>query len=207
MRIKVHNLTALTLLFVAASTATPARTADELDREHRIKAAFIYNFIKFVDWPKEKMPDPNEPIVIGIIGDKGLTKAFTPVKDKKIKNRDIIIRYFEGFERLTKPDTGDDRDWNQKMEMLKECHALLLCKCGSKRIASLRQIVKALAGSPVLTISEADGFLESGGIINFLKEEDKVRFEINFAAAKRSKLEISSKLLSLARRILQEEPS
>ena len=207
MKVKVHNLTVLTLVLIAASSASTALAGDRLDREHRIKAAFVYNFIKFVDWPKEKMPDPNEPIVVGVIGDKELIKAFEPVKDKKIKNRNVIIRHFEGFERLTKSDTGDDHNWNQKMEMLKECHALLLCRCGSKPIESLSQIVKALADSPILTISEADGFLESGGIINFLKERDKVRFEINFAAAKRSKLEISSRLLSLARRVLQEEPS
>lgn len=205
MRIKTHNLVALTLVVIAASMAAPAPADDKLDREHRVKAAFVYNFIKFVDWPKEKMPDANEPIVIGIIGYRGFIRAFDPVKDKKIKNRNISVRYFEGFEKLRKSRTGDDRRWNQKMEMLKKCHTLLLCTCDFTQIESSSQIVEALADSPILTIGETDGFLETGGIINFLKEEDKVRFEINAAAAKKSKLRASSKLLRLAKRVIKEK--
>jgi hypothetical protein len=201
---KTHNLIIPALVLIAASMATPAQTGNEVDREHIVKAAFVYNFIKFVDWPKEKMADPNEPIIIGIIGSRDFTKAFDPVKGKKIKNRNISIIYFEGFEKLTKSRTGDDRQWNQKMETLKRCHALLLCTCRSARVENSRQIIKSLTGFPVLTVGETDDFLESGGIISFLEEEDKIRFEINVAAAKRNKLKISSKLLRLAKRVLKE---
>ncbi len=207
MRIRTHNFITLTLVLIAASMATPAQTGDELDREHRVKAAFAYNFIKFVDWPKEKMADANEPIIIGIVGSRDFIKAFDPVKDKKIKGRNIIIKYFEGFEKLKRSRTGDDRQWNQKMEMLKRCHALLLCTCHSARIENSSQIIESLTGFPVLTVGDTDGFLESGGIINFLAEKDKIRFEINAAAAKKSKLKISSKLLRLARRVLKEKGS
>ncbi|MHC4118478.1 MAG: YfiR family protein [Planctomycetota bacterium] len=203
MSIKTHKLIVPALVLIAASMATPARSGSELDREHRVKAAFVYNFIKFVDWPKEKMADANEPIVIGVIGYKGFVRAFDPVKDKKIKNKRISIEYFKDFEKLTKSG-ADDHNWNQKMEMLKKCHVLLLCTCNATFIENSSQIVSALEGLPVLTVGDTDGFLESGGIINLLKEEDKVRFEVNVAAAKRNKLKISSKLLRLARRVLKE---
>jgi hypothetical protein len=207
MRTSDHNLITLTLVLTAASMVTPVLAGDRLKREHQVKAAFVYNFIKFVDWPKEKMADPNEPMIIGIIGSRDFTKAFEPVKDKRIKNRKISIRYFEGFEKLSKSRTGDGRNWKRKMEMLRRCHVLLLCTCAVTQIESSSDIVAALAGAPVLTVGEEDGFLESGGIINFLTVEDRVRFEINAAAAKEGKLRISSKLLRLATRVLKEERS
>ncbi len=174
-------------------------------REQQIKAAFLYNFIKFVDWPKEKMADSNEPITIGIIGSKYFVKALEPLIHKKIKNRNISIKYFEGYEKLKKSQEDNDRQWDPKIEALKTCHVLMFCICDSVRIENSSQIIKALKGSPVLTVGETDGFLESGGIINFLMEDKKVRFEINVTAAKKSKLKISSKLLRLAKRVVEEK--
>ncbi len=174
-------------------------------REYQIKAAFIYNFIKFVDWPEEKMADSNEPITIGVIGSEDFIKAFEPVIHKKIKNRNISIKYFEGYEKIERSQEDDDRQWDQKIEALKTCHVLMFCSCYSVRIKDLSQIVKTLKGSPVLTVGETAGFLESGGIINFLMEDKKVRFEINVTAAKKSKLKISSKLLRLAKRVVEEK--
>ena len=120
-------------------------------------------------------------------------------------NRAISIKYFEGYEKLRKSPTGDNRQWNHKMKAMKKCHVLLLCSCDNVRIESPRQIIEALADSPILTVGETDGFLESGGIINFITEEDKVRFEINAAAAKKRGLRISSKLLRLAKRVIKKK--
>lgn len=207
MSIKTRNLIVTALVLIVTSAAVSGSTGERLEREHLVKAAFVYNFIKFVDWPKEKMPDPNKPIIIGVVGSRHFIKAFDPVKDKKLKDRNISIIYFEGFERLKKSQTGEDRLWNEKMEMLKRCHALLLCRCNGTVIESQSRIIESLAGFPVLTIGETDGFLESGGIINFLTIEDRVRFEINAVAAKKAQLKISSSLLRLARRVLKEKGS
>ena len=194
-----------TVLFLVLNT--PKAQADSAEsKEYQIKAAFIYNFIKFVDWPKEKMADSNEPITIGVIGSEDFIKAFEPIIHKKIKNRNISIKYFEGYEKLERSQE-DDRQWNQKMEALKTCHLLMFCYCYSVRIKDISQIIKALKGSPVLTVGETAGFLESGGIINFLMEDKKVRFEINNIAAKEAKLKIRSKLLRLAKRVIPEKPS
>jgi hypothetical protein len=195
----------LTLVMAATSVALSAKAGDALGREYRIKAAFVYNFVKFIDWPEEKMADTNEPIVIGIIGSRDFIKAFDPVRHKKIKNRRISIKYFEGYEKLRKSPTGDNSQWNQRMTILKNCHVLLLCSSDDARIDNLRQIIGELKVSPVLTVGETRGFLESGGIVNFLVEDKKVRFEINAAAAKKSELRVSSKLLRLAKRVIKEQ--
>lgn len=200
---KVYVLAVLALILVVFAHAASA--GSEKSQEYKIKAAFLYNFIKFVDWPEEKMADSNEPIVIGIIGSRDFIKAFEPAKHKKIKNRTISIKHFEGYEKLRKSPAGDNSQWNQKIKMLKKCHVLLLCPCDKSRIDNPQQIVKELRGSPVLTVGEAHGFLESGGIINFLMENEKVRFEINAAAAKKSKFRVSSKLLRLAKRVIKEK--
>ena len=204
MKNKAYIFVVLALVLFLVLNTPKARADSAESKEYQIKAAFIYNFIKFVDWPEEKMADSNEPITIGIIGSKDFIKAFEPVVKKKIKNRNISIKYFEGYEKLDRTQE-DDRQWNQKMEALKTCHVLMFCSYYSVRIKDLSQIIKALKGSPVLTVGETAGFLESGGIINFLVEDKKVRFEINVTAAKKSKLKISSQLLRLAKRVVEEK--
>jgi len=206
MKNKVYILVILILL--AVLFATPAMAAgSEQNRKQQIKAAFLYNFIKFIDWPEEKMADSNEPITIGIIGSEDFINAFEPVKHKKIKDRNISVKYFAGFEKLGKSEKANDPQWNQKIKTLKTCHVLFICTCDSVRIDNSTKIIKALKDSPVLTVGETDDFLESGGIINFLMEDKKVRFEINNTAAKQAKLKISSKLLRLAKRVVDEKPS
>jgi hypothetical protein len=205
MRIKAYIFVVIALVLLVLPIVPKARADSAKSKEYQIKAAFIYNFIKFVDWPEEKMADSNEPITIGIIGSEDFVNAFEPVIHKKVKNRNISIKYFEGYEKLKRAREEDERKWNQKMEALKTCHVLMFCICDSVRLENSSQIIKALKGSPVLTVGETAGFLESGGIINFLMEDKKVRFEINVTAAKKSKLKISSKLLRLAKRVVKEK--
>jgi len=187
---------------------TPAMTADsKQNREQQVKAAFLYNFIKFIDWPEEKMADSNEPITIGIIGSEVFINALEPVKHKRIKDRNISVKYFAGFEKRDKSEKANDPQWNQKIKTLKTCHVLFICTCDSERIENLTKIIKALKDSAVLVVGEMDNFLESGGMINFLIEDKKVHFDINNTAAKKAKLKISSKVLRLAKRVIEEKPS
>lgn len=201
MRTKAFNLTILTLALIAVSVAIPVLADSAASREGKIKAAFLYNFMNFVDWPEDKIADAKQPMTIGVIGSRGFLKALEPLKQKKIKGRKITIRYFPDYEKLKK---SDDHQWTKKMQALKACHTLLLCTCNLPSIESQRQIIKALKDSPVLTVGETNGFLESGGIINFLMDDEKVRFEISNTAAKRAKLKIRSKLLRLAKRVIGE---
>ena len=200
-------MTLTILVLIAALAATPALADDALDQTGQLKAAFVYNFIKFVEWPNEKSVDHGKPITIGIIGSQDFVQAFEPIKHKNIKNRSISIKYFAGYERLSESSEPNDQQWQQAIAVLKACDVLLLCKCNDADTGDTTEIIKALRGSSILTVGETAGFLESGGMINFLMEGNKVRFEINNASAKQAKLRIRSQLLRLARRVVSRKPS
>jgi len=176
-------LTLLAGLFVSPATAQDSESI----REQQIKAAFLYNFINFVDWPEEKMPDNNDPVFIGIIGNEDFAKAFEPIKDKTIRGKTITVKYF--------------KDLNE----LKKCHVVLLCICGPTSVDYSKQVLEILKNSPVLTVGEQADFLEQGGNINFLRVDDKIRFEINLDSVKQNNLKIRSKLVKLAKRVISED--
>lgn len=195
----------LILSLFAAPPAVRAESARE--REHKIKAAFVYNFIKFIDWPEEKMPDKDEPITIGVVGSDTFVKAFDPVKNKTVKGRRLAIKWFGELDKLRKSQKENDSAWKDKLKALKKCRVLFICTCESGKKEVPVEIIKALTGSGILLVGEVPGFLEKGGVINFVMEKKKVRFEINSTAAKRNKLKIRSQLLRLAKRVYEEDPS
>lgn len=207
MKTKAFNLAILTLALIAASVAIPVMADSALSRKDKIKAAFLYNFFNFVDWPEAKIADSNQPITIGIIGSRDFLEAIEPVQQKKAKGRRIAVKYFPGYEKLKKSQDTNDAQWNKKMETLKSCHVLFLCTGDLGPIGSSGRIIKALKGSPVLTVGETEGFLQSGGMINFLMEDERVRFEINNTAARQAKLKIRSKLLRLAKSVIGKKTS
>ncbi len=184
-----------------AAIAPRARADSTSSREYQVKAAFLYNFIQFVDWPEEKLADSNESIIIGIIGRDPFGNAFESVKDKKVKGRDVVIKRFKSFEELEKSTEKDKTKSDQEIETLTKCHLLFIC---SSERRNLKKIINTVKDYDVLTVSEMKGFLEAGGIINWFVEEKKLRFEINITAAERAKLKIRSKLLRLAKRIVEE---
>jgi hypothetical protein len=174
----------------------------QLDREYPIKVGFVYNFMKFTHWPTELVEDhnnsntsdSNEPMTIGIIGEDPFGKSFDVLKKKLVRGRKIVLRRFQGFEAVQQS--------SERLEAIQKCHVLFI---GSSKEEEVRHIIDLVEDHAVLTIGETKGFIESGGIINFIQEKKKVRFEVNIIAAKHSKLQISSKLLALARRIIKEE--
>lgn len=207
MRTKVYVLLVLIFPLFLVPIVPRVRAESTSSREYQIKAAFVYNFMNFVDWPKDRIADANQPIIIGVIGCEDFVKALKPIEQKKIKGRKILIKYFPGHENLRKPESSDDSRWKRKIAALKVCHVLLLCTFDNASIESSAEIVKALRGSPILTVGETSGFLTSGGMINFLMKDEKIRFEINNTAAKRAGLKIRSKLLRLAERVIGQEAS
>ena len=198
-------LIVLVLFLIPASLTAGNSGGPAQSQEHEIKAAFLYNFMKFIEWPTDKMGDANEPVVVGLIGSKDFMKVMEPIVQKKIHNRNITLKYFADYEKLKKPQEADEEQWKQKMEALKSCHLLMFCSYDSVRVEAAGEIIKALRDSPVLTVGEEDDFLESGGMINFLMEDRKVRFEISAVAAKKGKLKISSQLLRLAKKVIEED--
>ncbi|MEO7144602.1 MAG: YfiR family protein [Bryobacteraceae bacterium] len=152
----------------------PARTASE----YQVKAAFVYNFAKFVEWP----PPVDGPAGFCVFGEATVFSALEQVvRGKLIAGRTVEVKRLKQVE--------DPR---------RECQILFIAG-GDAGSAQERAAALAEGSSAgVLTIGESDGFLESGGIINFLLKDKKVRFEINLAAARKARLTISSKLLQLA---------
>ena len=201
MRIKVYILVVLALALFVMPIAAGAREQSAQSREHQIKAAFLYNFIKFVDWPKEKFGNGDGPIIIGLIGADPFGDVFEPIKDKKIKGRGIVIKRFKSFEELKKSSGEDNPESGRKIEALTKCHLLFICD----KEKNFKEIINSVKGHSVLTVGEVKGFLESGGIINFLMEEKKIRFEVNIVAARQAELKIRSKLLRLAKRVVKED--
>jgi hypothetical protein len=218
MKNKVYILVILILL---AAFVFPAMAVDPASSsEYQIKAAFIYNFMKFIEWPKgttskgadgENSREPkkdddkkDEPIVIGIVCDNPFGKAFELIIKKKIKDRKVIIRKFEGLREYKA------RDKDKYMEEYEAKYGKALRKCEVLFIYSTQEcyceeIVGIVKDSSVLTVGETKDFAAKGGVIGFVVEKKKVRFEINLAAAKRAKLKISSKLLRLAKRVIEEK--
>ena len=204
MRIKAYIFVVLALALILAPLAVEGWANSAQNREYQIKAAFLHNFIKFVDWPKEKAADSNEPITIGIIGKSPFGNAFEPLKTKKLKGRSVVIKRFKSFEELKKSGEKDKTELDRKIEDLRKCCLLFIC---SSEKENLGEIIDSVKDSSVLTVGDTKGFLEAGGIINFLMEEEKLRFEINVTAAEHAKLKIRSKLLRLAKRVVEEKSS
>lgn len=146
--------------------------------EYEVKAAFLYNFTKFVEWPTEATTDSGATFSLCVLGEDPFGKAFDSIQGEKIINKKLVINRFK------------------ELHDIEKCRILFISESEEKR---LTQILKSLKGLHILTVSDTEGFAQQGVIINFYLEQNKVRFEINVDAARRSGLKISSKLLNLAR--------
>lgn len=146
--------------------------------EYQIKAAFLFNFAKFVEWPPQAFPEPASPLVIGILGANvfGDNLEHT-IQNKTINNHPLQFKTFDRVSEVT------------------NCQVLFISASEESRF---NNIIETLHGLNVLTVSESNHFLEAGGMVNFVLENNRVRFQINNQAAQKAGLKISSKLLSLA---------
>jgi hypothetical protein len=152
---------------------------DAAPSEYQVKAACIYNFTKFVQWPQEAFPESSSPFIIGVIGDDPFNGELQrAVQNKDVGGRTFVVRHIRNAEEA------------------KSCQILFVSRSVRK---SMGDILATVSNLPVLTVSETDRFVQAGGTINFVIEQNKVRFEINAEAAKKAGLKISSKLLNLGR--------
>jgi hypothetical protein len=175
-----------------ASAAPRAQSQSPVSSEYLIKAGFIYNFANLVQWPSTSFSQPDSPIVICILGDDPFGTTLDQVLDgKKVNGRPFVIRRIKSVAELQRSVANP-----------KECQILYVSSSEMPHLAETIQMVK---DTPILTIGEKPGFAKSGGIINLVLEENRVRFEVNVDAAKEADLNISSRLLALAR-IVQSPP-
>jgi hypothetical protein len=161
----------ISILFVLTASA---QTIDE----YQVKAAFLYNFAKFVEWPALTFKTDKDPLRICVLGQNPFGNALVETAGgKTVVGRPLVV--------------SDISDVSQGAD----CQILFI---GSSERKRLRSIFTELRATGVLTVGETEGFAVQGGIVNFKLEDGRVRLEINIEAAGQAKLRISSKVLSLA---------
>jgi hypothetical protein len=208
MRIRALILWFSTVVALTTSLAGTVRADAAPSREYSLKAAFLHSFMMFVDggrfhWESSpKRPtDPNERIQIGIVGQSPFGDAFKPLRNRTVRDRFVVIKQFKGLSELTDEDGRIPKEHPQ-IEAIRQCHMLFICASEKPYIKPILSPIRTLG---ILTVADTPGFLEAGGMINFVIEDKKVRFEINTAAAARAHLQIRAKLLRLAQRVITHD--
>jgi hypothetical protein len=158
-----------------------AKSAGQSPTEYQVKAAYLFNFLKFVEWPDDPVAEPHGKWVIGFVGDTPIGDELAQlIAGKNVLGRDLQVKKF------------------QAADNLRACNILFISESEKKR---LPPILAELRGSSVLTVADMDDFIGSGGMIQFVVEDARVRVAIDVGATGRARLKVSSKLLSLARTV------
>ncbi|HEV7680815.1 MAG TPA: YfiR family protein [Pyrinomonadaceae bacterium] len=153
-------------------------SAQQVSNEYQIKAAFLYNFSQFVEWPAGAFPNAQAPLIIGVIGDDPFGSYLDDlVKGEKVNNHPLVVQRF------------------RRVDEIKSCHVLFVSRSEAKQVD---QILSNLRSRNILTVGDFEDFAQRGGMIRFITENNKIRFRINVGVAKVAKLTISSKLLRAA---------
>lgn len=157
----------------------------QVPKEYQVKAALLYNFTKFVEWPPGRFDTEHAPLIIGVFG-KNLFGAElqNAVQGRKLGTHDIVVK------QLTSTD---------------EAATVHLLFVPTAEDAHTPALLQTLQNQPVLTVGESAAFAKSGGMINFVLEGDKVRFEINGDASAQAGLRISAQLMKLAKTVRRHE--
>jgi len=169
---------------IAAAVSSPA-TAYSQDmgavKEYKVKVAYIYNFARYIKWPKDAFADRESPFVIGILGDAPFGNTLQRVvESRKIRDRRIVVRHFAA-----------PRDYES-------CQILFVT--GTVDVEAQKEIVNLTKGMPVLIVGETANFASQGAGINFYHDiDDTIGFEINVDNLKRRHLMVDARLLKLAR--------
>ena len=169
----------ITLILVClALCGSPAGSAEVGQiSENQVKAAYLFNFAKFVEWPASAFPGAGAPLTIGIIGKGPLGEAQEALTGRLAKGRRVQVRQFS------------------RAEEVAGCQILYIA--GSEK-QHLREILRALPPSGVLTVSDIKHFCSQGGMIGLVVRGEKIQFEINIGNAERAGLKLSSQMLKLA---------
>jgi hypothetical protein len=146
--------------------------------EYEVKAAFLYNLARFVEWPKEALGARAAQFQLCVYGQDPFDGALTPIEGKEIDGKEVVVRRLGPTESVA------------------GCHMVFV---SASQQHELGLLIHKLAEKPVLTVGDTPGYAKDGVIVNFYLEQRKVRFEINVQAAKSAGLRMSSKLLALAK--------
>ncbi len=168
-----------------ARATTEAATAGQLS-ERSVKAAFLYKFLGYTEFPSTAFANAAAPLVIGVLGaDEVALELGRIVAGRSVNNRAIVIRA------LREGEAGSG------------VHLLFVGGADSARV---QRAVRAAPAGPLLLVSEADNALQLGSVINFRIIDDRVRFDVSLEAADRNNVKLSSRLLTVAHQVLKGPP-
>jgi len=183
-RLRVCWAPCMLLLAVLCSLANTSTARDNpASLEYEIKAAFLYKFGQYVDWPENSFENKESPIVIGVAASAdfvGILRSAT--SHRSIHNRPIEVR------QITDGDPGQPHPG--------QLHLLFI---GRSHDQQIQRLISQTRGTPTLIITENNAGLDYGGVIGFIIEDERVRFDINLTAAQQRDLYISAQLLKVAR--------
>lgn len=146
--------------------------------EYQVKAAFLFHFTQFAEWPPEAFAEAEQPFVIGVLGDDPFGSYLDEtVLGEAVDTHAMVVRRY------------------RRVEDVEACHILFISQSEADRLA---QILTRLQDRAMLTVSDVPRFTERGGIIEFVMEDNKIRLRINVEAARAAEVTISAKLLRLA---------
>ena len=159
-------------------TLAPCYAQTGTQHEYELKAGVLFHIIEYVEWPKDSLPDDRPAIQIGLLGQTPFPEALEVLDGKTVQGRKLVVK------RLADLSAAGD------------CQVLFIGASEKPRLAAIMAEVKNRA---VLTVGEAEGFAERGGVVNLVAGQNRIVMEINREAAGRARLSISSQLLKLAR--------
>jgi hypothetical protein len=179
---RLARFSAAAALLIAAFGALPAAAQRVEATEASVKAAFLYKFLGYVDWPPSAFPAPDAPFAIGVIGNDEVAAEVAKVAaGRQVNGHPVVVkRAREG-------------------EPLRGLHVVFVGRGAADRLSTL---IRAAQQPALLIVTETERGLEAGSAINFVMAEDRVGFEVSLDAAERNGLKISSRMLGVARRVL-----
>lgn len=149
-------------------------------REEQLKAAFVFNFVRYIDWPVDGQAQPAQIVACVIGSGDAFGQALAEFDGRAVAGRTFTVK------RNVRPDAADS------------CQIAVLADVGDRAVFTS---LDALPGQAVLTVSDVDGFVEAGGMIGLVRNGDRLQFDINAPALQRANLRASSQLLKLARNL------
>jgi hypothetical protein len=174
------NLAKRLALWAVAALFATASWGQAVVSESELKAALVFNFARYVEWPERTFATPDAPLVMCLVGRDRIATAFVALDGRRLQGRAVRAR-------VTPP------------EETRGCHVLFISEPSERQLAA---ILRGVAGQPVLTVSDAEGFIDAGGAIGIVPGEQRLQFEVNRAALGQAQLKASSQLLKLARAVV-----
>jgi len=169
IQLKQLTLLACTLLLVSAQAPT---------REYQVKAAFLFNFTQFIEWPSASFSSSSSPLVIGVLGKNPFGNYLEEtVSGETVHGHPLLVQHYK------------------TVEEIKNCHILFLNITDATKID---QVIESAKSKSVLTVSDGVNFMKQGGMIRFFTRKNKIQFQVNTELTKSANLTVSSKLLRLA---------